>query len=411
MSDPIGIADIMAGRVGALRAAAESLILELGNMGNRTADDPEANATAIAASLKAIVDRVQNNLTILRKLSTEFEDKTKDVEKVTQAQRNLMFEYYWKLQVREMAGKGANVWLSQMSQWFPRTEYLSSHASSLFPPSAHPASDKVKAPMKVIDRFTPKPSKRARSLVFDEQGDVQPADLGQMMEYIMKRTKATKFWKQTETTRGGRKVITSIMCQLNNEIVVHMSFCPHIPEDGPHGDNGVSASPMTPSTPNSPAFGMNRGIRAKRQASLKAKKIIKKTKRDDLLAKVKMAAEEASKIEQEELRKLIIDAKESGKDQEIARAAGHQVTKFIQRVSVFPLNEEAPLGAWSESKHKLFEQITMHARQALHYLRVHYPETCFYHFFTWMSYFEKIYQTPCHACKKILYVSSLARNV
>ncbi|CAK4698302.1 unnamed protein product [Aphanomyces euteiches] len=99
MSDPIGIADIMAGRVGALRAAAESLILELGNMGNRTADDPEANATAIAASLKAIVDRVQNNLTILRKLSTEFEDKTKDVEKVTQAQRNLMFEYYWKLQV------------------------------------------------------------------------------------------------------------------------------------------------------------------------------------------------------------------------------------------------------------------------------------------------------------------------
>ncbi|KAF0690535.1 Aste57867_18084 [Aphanomyces stellatus] len=403
MSDPIGIADIMAGRVGALRSATESLILELGTMGNRSSDDGgEASATSIAASLKIKVDRVQNNLNILRKLSTEFEEKTKNIEKVSQAQRNLMFEYYWKLQVREMAGKGANVWLSQMTQWFPRMEYIATHASSLAGGVHHVVPDKMKAPMKVNERFMPKSSKRARSLVFDEQGDVQPADLGQMMEYVMKRSKATKFWKQTETTRGGRKVITAISCQLNNEIVVHMTFCPHIPEDGPNGEAGVSASPMTPSTPNSPAFGMNRGLRAKRQASLKAKKIIKKTKRDDLLAKVKMAAEEATKIEQEELRKLILDAKESGKDQEIARAAGTQVTKYIQRISVFPLNENAPLGAWSESKHKLFEQITLHARQALTYLRVHYPDTCFYHFFTWMSYYDKVYQTPCSACKKIL---------
>ncbi|ETV69248.1 hypothetical protein H257_14891 [Aphanomyces astaci] len=403
MSDPVGIADIMAGRVGAVRAAAEALIFELGSLGSRASDDGEANATSIATSLKGKVDRVQSNLAILKKLSVEFEDKTKNIEKVTQAQRNLMFEYYWKLQVRELAGKGANVWLSQMTTWFPRMEYLSSHASALAPAgyATHPI-DKVKAPMKVNDRFTPKSSKRARSIVFDEQGDLQPADLGQMMEYIMKRNKAAKFWKQTETTRGGRKVITSITCHLHNELVVHMSFCPHIPEDGPK-DGDVSASPMTPSTPNSPAFGMNRGLRAKRrQASLKAKKVMRKSKRDDLLAKVKMAAEEATKIEQEELRKLILDAKESGKEQETARAAGLQVTKFIQRISIFPLNEPAPLGAWSESKHKLFEQITLHARQALSYLRVHYPDTCFYHFFTWMSYFDKVYQTPCNACKKIL---------
>ncbi|RHY46548.1 hypothetical protein DYB30_010508 [Aphanomyces astaci] len=377
--------DIMAGRVGAVRAAAEALIFELGSLGSRASDDGEANATSIATSLKGKVDRVQSNLAILKKLSVEFEDKTKNIEKVTQAQRNLMFEYYWKLQVRELAGKGANVWLSQMTTWFPRMEYLSSHASALAPAgyATHPI-EKVKAPMKVNDRFTPKSSKRARSIVFDEQGDLQPADLGQMMEYIMKRNKAAKFWKQTETTRGGRKVITSITCHLHNELVVHMSFCPHIPEDGPK-DGDVSASPMTPSTPNSPAFGMNRGLRAKRrQASLKAKKVMRKSKRDDLLAKVKMAAEEATKIEQEELRKLILDAKESGKEQEIARAAGLQVTKFIQRISIFPLNEPAPLGAWSESKHKLFEQITLHARQ------------------TWMSYFDKVYQTPCNACKKIL---------
>ncbi|ETV96894.1 hypothetical protein, variant [Aphanomyces invadans] len=403
MSDPVGIADIMAGRVGAVRAAAEALIYELGTLGTRTSDDGEANATSIATSLKAKVDRVQSNMAILKKLSAEFEDKTKNIDKVTQAQRNLMFEYYWKLQVREMAGKGANVWLSQTTTWFPRMEYLSSHASALAPAGfvTHPV-DKVKAPMKVNDRLTPKSSKRARAMVFDEQGDLQPADLGQMMEYIMKRNKASKFWKQTETTRGGRKVITAITCHLNNEIVVHMSFCPHIPEDGPNGDCGVSASPMTPSTPNSPAFGMNRGLRAKRQASLKAKKVIRKSKRDDLLAKVKMAAEEASKMEQEELRKLVLDAKESGKDQEMARAAGTQVTKCIQRISVFPLNESAPLGAWSESKYKLFEQMTLHARQALCYFRVHYPDTCFYHFFAWMSYYDKVYQTPCTACKKIL---------
>ncbi|RHY29877.1 hypothetical protein DYB32_004777 [Aphanomyces invadans] len=309
----------MAGRVGAVRAAAEALIYELGTLGTRTSDDGEANATSIATSLKAKVDRVQSNMAILKKLSAEFEDKTKNIDKVN-------------------------------------------------------------------DRLTPKSSKRARAMVFDEQGDLQPADLGQMMEYIMKRNKASKFWKQTETTRGGRKVITAITCHLNNEIVVHLSFCPHIPEDGPNGDCGVSASPMTPSTPNSPAFGMNRGLRAKRQASLKAKKVIRKSKRDDLLAKVKMAAEEASKMEQEELRKLVLDAKESGKDQEMARAAGTQVTKCIQRISVFPLNESAPLGAWSESKYKLFEQMTLHARQA------------------WMSYYDKVYQTPCTACKKILYV-------
>ncbi|KDO34111.1 hypothetical protein SPRG_01382 [Saprolegnia parasitica CBS 223.65] len=401
MSDPIGLADILGGRVGALRAATEALMVELSSLhggGSGAKDEDPASLSVATTTLKNRLDRVQTNLNVLRKFSPEFEDKTKNIDAVSQTQRNLMLEYYWKTQIHEMAGKGANVWLAQMTEWFPRMEYVAAPGASLQPGGGH--TEKVKAVMTVNERFVPKPTKRARMLVFDEQGDVQPVDLNEMMDYIMRRNKSIKFWKHTETTRGGRRVIKSISCEVNKEMMVYMSFCPAIPEGGPNGESGVAASPMTPSTPNSPAYHRSRATRA---AKLKAKKIVaKKPRRDDMMTKAKMAAEEATKIEQEELRKLIIDAKETGKEQELAKAAGLQVTKYIDRVSILPPNEDAPLGAWSSSKHGVFEQITLHARKALHYFRVHHPETSFYHFFSWLANYEKLYNTPCMACKKIL---------
>jgi hypothetical protein len=105
MSDPVALADILGGRVGALRAATEALILELSTIHGRIASDdaaPDANAiTTVTATLRNRLDRVQTNLNVLRKFSPEFEDKTKNVDKVSQAQRNLMLEYHWKSQVRK----------------------------------------------------------------------------------------------------------------------------------------------------------------------------------------------------------------------------------------------------------------------------------------------------------------------
>jgi hypothetical protein len=148
----------------------------------------------------------------------------------------------------------------------------------------------------VNEHFLPKSTKRARTLVFDEQGEIQPGDLNQMMQYILRKNKSIKFWKHTETTRGGRRVIKSISSEVNKEMMVYVSFCPYIPEGGPSEESGVGASPMTPSTPNSPAAFRSR---ATRQAKLKAKKnalLIKKPRRDDMITKAKMAAEEATKI-------------------------------------------------------------------------------------------------------------------
>ncbi|OQR91996.1 hypothetical protein THRCLA_08821, partial [Thraustotheca clavata] len=348
MSDPIGLADILGGRVGALRAATEALMLELSTLHGRgnTANEEGAETTSLAsapASLKTRLDRVQTNLNVLRKFSPEFEDKTKNIETVTQTQRNLLLEYYWKSQIQELAGKGTNVWLSHMTEWFPRMEYTTA-PSSLLNATLPNNPSVVKAVMKVNDKFVPKSTRRVRMMVFDEDKDNLPTNLTGMMDYIKRSNKSIKFWKHTETTRGGRQVIKSISCEINKEMMVYMSFCPSIPEDGPNGESGVAASPMTPSTPNSPAY---HRMRATRQAKLKAKKIVaKKPRRDDMMTKAKMAAEEANKIEQEELRKLILEAKETGREKELAHAAGLQVTKYIDRISILPVNEEAPLGAW-----------------------------------------------------------------
>lgn len=225
--------------------------------------------------------------------------------------------------------------------------------------------------------------------------------LNEMMDYMMAKNRKLKFFKHAETTRGGRRVIKSIKCEINKEVTVHISFCPPVPESGPNGESGVAASPMTPSTPTSPAFGGSR-LRSTRNKNKKQQQQLVKKKKGDMLTKAKLAAEEATKMEMEELKQRITESREASKEQELARAACLQVTKYIQRISVLPYNEQAPLGAWSESSHQLFRLVSLHARKALEHFRKQYPDTCFYHLFTWLGYYDKIYQTPCSLCKKVL---------
>jgi hypothetical protein len=226
--------------------------------------------------------------------------------------------------------------------------------------------------------------------------------LNEMMDYMMAKNRKLKFFKQAETTRGGRRVIRAIRCEVNKEVTVHVSFNPPVPESGPNGETGVAASPMTPSTPTSPAFtgGRLRSTRNKHKKQ-QQQQLVKK-KKGDMLTKAKLAAEEATKMEMEELKLRIAESREASREQELSRAAGVQVSKYMQRVSVLAFNEPAPLGAWSESSQQLFQLVTLHARNALEYFRRQHPETSFYHLFTWLAFYDKVYQTPCSLCKKLL---------
>ncbi|UIZ23413.1 hypothetical protein KXD40_008000 [Peronospora effusa] len=381
-SDPFYLADILLGRVGVLRSTAESIILELCEA--KTKLEPgHASDDALRLAIKNKLERVQTNLKLLRKLVPEFDGKTKPIESVNQTHRNLLLEYHWKNQVQDMGCKAQTVYLEQLCSTFPRLEMLSD----------------VRCPPTPCSLFVPKSHKRSR--VFDPFGEKQPATLNEMMDYMMAKNRKLKFFKHAETTRGGRRVIKSIKCEINKEMTVHLSFCPPIPENGPNGETGVAASPMTPSTPTSPAFGGGR-LRSTRNKHKKLQQQLVKKKKGDMLTKAKLAAEEATKMEMEELKQRITEAREASKEQEQARAAGIQVTKYIQRLSIFPYNEDTPLGAWSESSHNLFRLVTLHSRKALDHFRKQHPETCFYHLFTWLGFYDKIYQTPCSFCKKLL---------
>ncbi|TDH71624.1 hypothetical protein CCR75_003541 [Bremia lactucae] len=382
MSDPFYLADILLGRVGVLRSTAESIILELSHARSKI-ESKQPNDDALRLSIKNKLERVQTNLKLLRKLVPEFDGKTKPIESVNQTHRNLMLEYNWKNQVQDMGIKAQIVFLEQLSGAFPRLEMLGD----------------VRCPPTPNSLFVPKSHKRGR--VFDPYGEKQPATLNEMMDYMMAKNRKLKFYKHAETTRGGRRVIKSIKCEINKELTVHLSFCPPVPESGPTGESGVAASPMTPSTPTSPAFSSGR-LRSTRSKQKKTQQQLFKKKKGDMLTKAKLAAEEATKMELEELKQRIADAREAIKEQEQARAAGLQVTRYIQRLSIFPFNEAAPLGAWSESSHNFFRLITLHGREALNQFRKQQPETCFYYLFTWLGYYDKIYQTPCSVCKKLL---------
>ncbi|CEG35891.1 mediator of rna polymerase ii transcription subunit 27 [Plasmopara halstedii] len=382
MSDPFYLADILLGRVGVLRYTAESIILELSEAKTKL-EHGQTSDDALRLAIKNKLERVQTNLKLLRKLVPEFDGKTKPIETVSQTHRNLMLEYNWKNQVQDMALKAQIVYLGQLSSAFPRLEMLGD----------------VRCPSMPNSLFVPKSHKRGR--VFDPYGEKQPATLNEMMDYVMAKNRKLKFFKQSETTRGGRRVIKSIKCEINEELTVHLSFCPPVPESGPNGETGVAASPMTPSTPTSPAFAIGR-LRSTRSKHKKHQQQLVKKKKEDMLTKAKLAAEEATKMEMEELKQRITDARESMKEQEQARTAGLQVTKYIQRLSIFSYKENAPLGAWSESSHNFSRLVTLHGRKALDHFRRQYPETCFYHLFTWLAYYDKIYQTPCSFCKKLL---------
>ncbi|KAF1775127.1 Histone deacetylase domain [Phytophthora cactorum] len=382
MSDPFYLADILLGRVGVLRSTAESIILELCEAQAKL-EPGQASDDALRLAIKNKLERVQTNLKLLRKLVPEFDGKTKPIESVNQTHRNVMLEYHWKSQVQDMGAKAQAVYLEQLSGAFPRLEMLGD----------------VRCPPTPSSLFVPKSHKRGR--VFDPYGEKQPATLNEMMDYMMAKNRKLKFFKHAETTRGGRRVIKSIKCEINKEVTVHLSFCPPIPESGPNGESGVAASPMTPSTPTSPAFASGR-LRSTRNKHKKQQQQLVKKKKGDMLTKARLAAEEATKMEIEELKQRITEAREAIKEQEQARAAGLQVTKYIQRLSIFPYNEDAPLGAWSESSHNLFRLVTLHGRKALDHFRKQHPETCFYHLFAWLGYYDKIYQTPCSFCKKLL---------
>lgn len=293
-----------------------------------------------------------------------------------------MLEYHWKNQVQEMGTKAQHVFVDQLSASFPRLEMLGD----------------VRCPPAPNALFVPKSHKRGR--VFDPYGEKQPTNLNEMMDFMMAKNRKLKFFKQAETTRGGRRVIKSIRCEINKEVTVHISFCPPVPESGPNGESGVAASPMTPSTPTSPAFGGSSRLRSSRHKAKKAQQqqLVKK-KKGDMLTKAKLAAEEATKMELEEWKARVTETREASREQELAHAASLQVTKYMQRISVFPYNEQAPLGAWSESTHLLFRLITSHSRKALEHFRKQTPDTSFYHLFTWLGYYDKVYQTPCSACK------------
>lgn len=203
-----------------------------------------------------------------------------------------------------------------------------------------------------------------------------------MMDFMMSKNSKLVFYKQIETTRGGRRVIRSIRCDINNEFAVWISFCPLIPEEGPNGEIGVNASPMTPSTPTSPATLGGRNVRHKAKQRQQKQLILKKRK-NDMLARAKLAAEEATKIEVEELKIRITQAREESRELQLSNAASIQVTSYIQRLSVFPLHEKVDpcMGAWAESRHQLFQLITLHARKALRHFKAYHPKTCFYHLF------------------------------
>ncbi|KUF98940.1 NPP1 protein [Phytophthora nicotianae] len=321
MSDPFYLADILLGRVGVLRSTAESIILELCEAQTKL-EPGQASDDALRLAIKNKLERVQTNLKLLRKLVPEFDGKTKPIEGVSQTHRNLMLEYHWKNQVQDMGAKAQAVYLEQLSATFPRLEMLGD----------------VRCPPTPSSLFVPKSHKRGR--VFDPFGEKQPATLNEMMDYMMAKNRKLKFFKHAETTRGGRRVIKSIKCEINKEVTVHLSFCPPIPENGPNGESGVAASPMTPSTPTSPAFAGGR-LRSTRNKHKKQQQQLVKKKKGDMLTKAKLAAEEATKMEMEELKQRITEAREAIKEQEQARAAGLQVTKYIQRLSIFPYNEDA----------------------------------------------------------------------
>ncbi|CCI48313.1 unnamed protein product [Albugo candida] len=405
MSDPFYLADILLGRVGVLRSTTESLLLELckppSSLDNcipstKECGAPASNETAstasisdgetVRASIKNKLERIQTNLKLLKRLGPEFvalEKKLKGTEEVTPAHRYVipLLEYV----SAEMGEKAHNVFLEFLSKAFPRLEMLGDE----------------RCPPPLIPYFIPKSHKRLRLVDFG--GRKIPATLPEMMDFMMSKNSKLVFYKQIETTRGGRRVIRSIRCDINNEFAVWISFCPLIPEEGPNGEIGVNASPMTPSTPTSPATLGGRNVRHKAKQRQQKQLILKKRK-NDMLARAKLAAEEATKIEVEELKIRITQAREESRELQLSNAASIQVTSYIQRLSVFPLHEKVDpcMGAWAESRHQLFQLITLHARKALRHFKAYHPKTCFYHLFTWFGYYEKLYQTPCTICKRVL---------
>nr|CCA16678.1 conserved hypothetical protein [Albugo laibachii Nc14] len=410
MSDPFYLADILLGRVGVLRSTTESLLLELckpqssldhsppskefGLPGSTesapTATNPDGET--VRALIKNKLERIQTNLKLLKRLGPEFvalEKKVKGTDEVIPAHRrndsNLSLEYHWKHHVQEMGEKAHNVFIEFLCKAFPRLEMLGDERCPP-PPNLY---------------FIPKSHKRLR--LFDFGGRKMPTTLSEMMDFMMSKNPKLVFYKQVETTRGGRRVIRSIRCDINNEIAVWITFCPLIPEEGPNGEIGVNASPMTPSTPTSPATLGGRNVRHKAKQRQQKQLILKKWK-NDMLARARLAAEEATKIEVEELKVRMAQAREESRELQLFNAASLQVTSYIQRLSVFPLHEEVDLcmGAWAESRHQLFQLITLHARKAMRHFKAYHPKTCFYHLFTWFGYYEKLYQTPCTICKRIL---------
>jgi hypothetical protein len=228
MSDPFYLADILLGRVGVLRSTAESIILELCEaQAKLEPGQSAANDDALRLAIKNKLERVQTNLKLLRKLVPEFDGKTKPIESVNQTHRNLMLEYHWKNQVQDMGSKAQAVYLEQLGGAFPRLEMLGD----------------VRCPSTPSSLFVPKSHKRGR--VFDPYGEKQPATLNEMMDYMMAKNRKLKFFKHAETTRGGRRVIKSIKCEINKE-VFHSTFCPRQPSFHVTRMESSHASPSSP---------------------------------------------------------------------------------------------------------------------------------------------------------------------
>lgn len=195
------------------------------------------------------------------------------------------------------------------------------------------------------------------------------------------------------TETKGKRVTSVVKCVVSNEFVVYLSFSPNV-------SNSISTAP--PDTPSSLMSAETLSVQSVvKRSDRRAKRVLKK-KSEDMASKARQAAEEANKIEMDELITRTTSAYESAKDHEIARIIGTIVSDSFHSLAVYSTAEDAPDLASGTSKFPIFVQMTQYSTEAMQHYRKHFRDTSLHQFFAYLSTFSNLFQTPCAGCKKIL---------
>ena len=122
-----------------------------------------------------------------------------------------------------------------------------------------------------------------------------------------------------------------------------------------------------------------------------------------MATKAKMAAEEASKVEQSEMKARMEAASNRSSEWEVALVLGRMISQSIDRVTVYSATEDSKEHhVWGCSRFKIYERITEVAREAIEHYIAHYPENALEVFIGWIATYTRIFESKCQGCKKIL---------